>query len=401
MTTLAPEIARTSRTTARRTRPHAQRPPVVIELVRTPSQRREFVDFPYELYANDPNWCPPLKLEAHASINPDKHPFYKHGSAVQFLARREGKVVGRILVSDDPHYNAEHDANVGCFGMFETLNDREVARSLLTAAARWLRGRGRTSIIGPIDYSTNNPAGLLVEGFDTPQRVMMNHNPQYYAELLEGWGLKKAKDMYAWWFEAGTAALDDWTRRAERIAHRGGVTIRPVRFADFNAEVARCMQVYNQTWEKTWGFVQMTPEEFRHMAAGLKQIAVPELVLLAEVAGQPVGFCVTLPDVNEAIRPTGGRLTKWGLPIGLFKLLRGLKRVKTARMAVLGVLPGYRKRGIAELMILRAFQHGRDKLGYTGAELGWTLEDNEMINRTVESVGARRYKRYRIYERAI
>jgi GNAT superfamily N-acetyltransferase len=377
---------------------------VTIERVRTRRQRREFVDFPWQIYAGDPNWCPPLKIEAHAAINAKKHPFYKHGTAVQLLARRDGRVVGRISVSDDPNYNAEHGANVGCFGMFETVDDPQVARTLLNAAARWLRARGRTSIVGPIDYSTNYPSGLLVEGFDTPQRVMMNHNPEYYTELLEGWGLQKAKDMFAWWFEGDNPSLDDWVRRAERIATRAGVTIRPVRFKDFDAEVARCMQVYNQTWEKTWGFVKMTAEEFRHMAQQLKQTAVSDLLLLAEVAGQPVGFCVTLPDFNEAIRPVNGRLTCWGLPIGLVKLLRGMKRVRrvrTARMAVLGVLPAFRKRGIAELMILRAFQHGTQKLGYTGAELGWTLEDNEMINRTVESVGAKRYKRFRIYQRSI
>jgi GNAT superfamily N-acetyltransferase len=374
---------------------------VTVEQVRTRRQRREFVDFPWQIYAADANWCPPLKIEAHASIDHKKHPFYEHGTAAQFLARREGQVVGRISVSDDPNYNAEHNANVGCFGMFETLDDPQVARSLLNAAARWLRARGRTSIMGPIDYSTNYPSGLLVEGFETPQRVMMNHNPRYYADLLEGWGLEKAKDMYAWWFDGSNPSLDDWTRRAERVAKRGGVTIRPVRLDDFDAEVARCMQVYNRTWEKMWGFVQMTPEEFRHLALQLKQTAVPELLLLAEVAGQPVGFCVTLPDLNEAIRPINGRLTSWGLPIGLMKLLRGMKRIRTARMAVLGVLPAFRKRGISELMILRAFQHGKHKLGYTGAELGWTLEDNEMINRTVESVGAKRYKRFRIYERSI
>jgi GNAT superfamily N-acetyltransferase len=374
---------------------------VSVEQVRTRRQRREFVDFPWQVYQGDANWCPPLKIEAHASINSKTHPFYKHGSAAQFLARRDGKVVGRISVSDDPNYNAEHDANVGCFGMFETLDDPQVARTLLNAAARWLRARGRTSIMGPIDYSTNYPSGLLIEGFDTPQRVMMNHNPSYYADLLEAWGLSKAKDMYAWWFDANNPSLDDWTRRAERIASRVGVTIRPIRFDDFSAEVARCMQVYNQTWEKTWGFVQMTPEEFQHMAHQLKQMAVPDLLLLAEAAGQPVGFCVTLPDFNEAIRPTNGRLTSWGLPIGLVKLLRGMKRIQSARMAVLGVLPAFRKRGISELMILRAFQHGKHKLGYSGAELGWTLEDNDMINRTVESVGAKRYKRFRIYERSI
>ena len=376
-------------------------PPVTIERVSTRKQRNEFVDFPFELYRDDSNWCPPLKMEAHAAINPKKHPFYKHGSAAQFLARCEGRVVGRISVSDDPNYNAEHDANVGCFGMFETIDDPVVAKTLLNAAARWLRARGRTSIIGPIDYSTNYPSGLLIDGFDTPQRVMMNHNPRYYADLFEDCGLKKAKDMYAWWFDSANPSLDEWTKRAERIAKRGSVTIRPVRVEDFNSEVARCMSVYNQTWEKTWGFVQMTPEEFRHMALQLKKIGALDLLLLAEVAGQPVGFCVTLPDMNEAIRPVGGCLTTWGLPIGLVKLLRGMRKIKTARMAVLGVLPGYRKRGVAELMILQAFQRGKNKLGYTGAELGWTLEDNEMINRTVESVGAKQYKRFRIYERSI
>jgi GNAT superfamily N-acetyltransferase len=375
--------------------------PVTVHEVCTRQDRIEFVDFPWQIYRHDPSWCPPLKLEVHNSINPRKHPFYKHGAAVQFLARRDGRVVGRISVSDDPNYNVEHESNVGCFGMFETINDREVVRSLFDAAVSWLHARGRTSMIGPIDYSTNYPSGLLIEGFDTPQRVMMNHNPPYYAELLDEIGLRKSKDMYAWWFDSENESIERWQRRAAKLAERGGITIRPVRFEDFNIELAKCMQVYNQTWEKTWGFVKMTPEEFRHMAYQLKQTARPELLLLAEVEGQPVGFCVTLPDVNEAIRPLNGRLTTCGIPIGLAKLLRNMRRIKTARMAVLGVLPGYRRRGIAELMILRAFEQGKKKLGYTGAELGWTLEDNEMINRTVESVGGRRYKQFRIYERTI
>lgn len=401
MTTLTQSPQRMATSVPRDVTVKMNRSNVTIEQVRTWRERQEFVDFPYTIYQGDSNWCPQLKLEAHASIDPAKHPFYQHGAAVQFLARRQGQVVGRINVSDDPHYNAEHAANVGCFGMFETIDDPEVAHALLDAAARWLRARGRTSIMGPIDYSTNYPAGLLVEGFDTPQRVMMNHNPAYYANRLEAWGLEKTKDLYAWWFDGEAPKLEEWVRRAERIAKRGGVTIRPVRVDDFEAEIDLCMQVYNQAWEKSWGFVQMTPDEFRHLAHQLKKTAVPELLLLAEVAGQPVGFCVTLPDVNEAIRPMGGKLTTWGLPIGLFRLLRGMKRIQTARMAVLGVLPAFRKRGIAELMILRIFQYGKHQLGYQGAELGWTLEDNEMINRTVESVGARRYKRFRIYERGI
>jgi GNAT superfamily N-acetyltransferase len=369
--------------------------------VTTRRQRNEFVDFPWRIYGDDDQWCPPLKTEVHAAIDSEKHPFYRHGAATQFLARRGGQVVGRILVSDDPNYNAEHNSNNGCFGMFETIDDSLVSRSLLNAAAGWLRSRGRTSILGPIDYSTNYPSGLLVEGFDTPQRVMMNHNRPYYANLLEEWGLAKAKDLYAWWFDGENPSLDAWTSRAARLAKRGGVTIRHIDFNDFDNEVDRCLAVYNGAWEKQWGFVKMTREEFRHMAYQLKQMAVPELLLLAEVDKQPVGFCVTLPDFNEAIRPLNGRLTWCGLPTGLLKLLRGMKRIQSGRMAILGLLKGYRRRGIAELLILQAFQQGRDQLGYRGAELSWTLEDNDLINRTIESVGAKIYKRFRIYERAI
>ncbi len=372
-----------------------------IEEVFTRRQRNAFVDFAWQINEHDANWCPPLKFDTLDNINPRKHPFYRHGAATQFLARHGNQIVGRILVSDDPNFNSEHQSNVGCFGMFESIDNADVARSLLNAASRWLRSRGRTGIMGPIDYSTNYPAGLLVDGFDTPQRVMMNHNPPYYSALLESWGLKKAKDMYAWWFDGDNPALHDWTVRADRLMHRAGVTIRNFRFDDFDAEVERCLFIYNQAWESLWGFVRMTREEFRHTAYQLKKMAVPELVLLAEIGSQPVGFCVTLPDFNEAIRPLNGNLTWCGLPTGLLRLLRGLKQIKAARMLTLGVVPGFRRRGIAELMILRAFRSGIQKIGYRGAELSWTLEDNNAINRTIESVGAKVYKRFRIYERAI
>lgn len=360
-----------------------------------------FVDFAWQINGSDPNWCPPLKIEARANINPRKHPFYKHGCAIQLLARRQGRVVGRISVSDDPRFNTEHQSNLGCFGMFESIDDVTVARALLNAAADWLRARGRSEMMGPIDYSTNYPCGLLIDGFTTPQRVMMNHNPAYYVPLLAACGLAKAKDLNAWWFDGTSPDLEPWLQRAERVAGRSGVTIRSLQKADADNEIRRCMQIYNQTWQNNWGFVSMTPEEFDYTGHQLMQIAVPEMMLMAEVNGQPVGFCITLPDVNEAIRPTGGRLMHWGLPIGLIRLLRGMKRIKTARMAVLGVLPGYRKRGIAELMILKNFLYGRDQLGYTGAELGWTLEDNDLVNRIIEGVGATRYKQYRIYQQAL
>ncbi len=375
--------------------------PVKIRQVRSARDRDAFVRFAWRIYQGDPQWVPPLLIERKDFINQKLHPFYKHGFAAQFIAYRDGEPVGRIQASDDPHYNAEHGSNVGCFGLFESIDDEEVANSLLTTAADWLRRRGRTQIMGPIDYSTNYACGLLVDGYDTPPRIMMNHNPPYYAGLLESWGLSKAKDLYSWWFDDSCDVLAAWREKAERLAARRRFVIRPFRLDDFQAEIERCKAVYNAAWERNWGFVKMTDEEFAYLAKHLRQLALPELLLLAEVDGQPVGFSMTLPDLNEAIRPLDGRLFRWGLPIGLFRLFRNQRRIRTARLLTLGVLEGFRRRGITELLILRTLDYGKNVAHYTGAELGWTLEDNELINRTILAVGGRRYKTYRIYERPL
>jgi GNAT superfamily N-acetyltransferase len=285
--------------------------------------------------------------------------------------------------------------------MFESVNDRAVAHALLDTAAAWLRDRGRNQILGPADYSTNYECGLLIEGFETPPRIMMNHNPPYYAELLESWGLTKVKDLYCWWFERSSDLAERWAKLAVRISARGGFTIRPFRMQNFTQEVESCKQIYNEAWQKNWGFVKMTDAEFEHMGKQLRDWAVPELLLLAEIEGKPVGFSMTLPDMNEAIAPLNGKLFSWGFPIGLFKLWRNSKRIKTARLVTLGVLEQYRRRGITELLILKTFEHGKNTMNYDAAELSWTLEDNTLINRTIEAVGAKHYKTYRLYEKGI
>ena len=341
---------------------------------------------------------PPLLMEVKEFLNPRKHPFYQHGAATQFIAVRGRETLGRILVSDDPLCNQQHGENVGCFGMFECVDDRRTAHALLDAAAGWLRARGRTTIRGPIDYSTNYPCGLLIDGFDTPPRIMMNHNRPYYAGLLESWGLQKGADLYAWWFVDPLNLVSKWKTRAERLARRGSIIIRPFRTDDFAAEVARCQAVYNASMRDLWGFVKLTDAEFQYLAKQIARLAVQDQVLLAEVAGQVVGVCITLPDINEAIRPLNGRLTRFGLPLGLLRFLRRKRRIKTARMVVLDVLEEYRRRGIAELLILNTLDYGKNVIGYTGAELSWTLEANHSVNRTIEAVGGRRYKTYRVYE---
>jgi GNAT superfamily N-acetyltransferase len=360
-----------------------------------------FIDVPYPIYADDPHWVPPLRMEVKEFLDRRKHPFYLHGAATQFLALRGSTPVGRILVADDPLYNQAQASNSGTFGMFECINDQPTANALFDAAAGWLRGRGRSEILGPIDYSINYPCGLLVDGFDTPPRVMMNHHRPYYAGLLQSWGLSKAIDLYAWWFTDPYNMVAKWRARAERLAQRGKIVVRPFRKSDFAAEVERCREVYNTSMNDLWGFVKLTEAEFDHLAARLSRLVPPELVLLAEVEGRPVGFSITLPDINEAIRPLNGRLLNFGLPINLLRLAYRARHIKTARMAVLDILPGYRRRGIAELLILRTLDYGKNVVGYTGAELSWTQENNELINRTVEAVGGRRYKTYRIYQKTL
>jgi GNAT superfamily N-acetyltransferase len=402
-TTAASPISHPSSLVTRSTPLVPQRPSLPLEIreVRDRPDLDRFIKLPWRIYAEDPNWVPPLLVEVKESLNPRKHPFYQHGTATQYIALRGGETVGRVLVSDDPRYNQQHAENLGCFGMFDCDNDPAAAHALLDAAAGWLSARGRTTIRGPIDYSLNYPCGLLVNGFDTPPRMMMNHNRRYYAGLLESWGLRKVKDLYAWWFVDPHNLLTKWQKLADRVARRGRIQVRPFRLNDFQAEVHRFTEIYNAAMHDNWGFVGLTNAEFQYMAKQLRRLAIADLVLLAEIDGRPVGCSITLPDINEAIRPLNGRLTRYGLPLGLFKLLRGKRRIKTARVVVLDVLKEYRRRGIAEMLILHTLDRAKKRMGCTTGELSWTLEDNDAVNETIEAVGGRRYKTYRLYERGL
>lgn len=357
-----------------------------------------FVRFPWRIYANDPNWVPPLIRERKDFLNPKKHPFYRHGAATCFLARRGREVVGRILVSDDPHYNETHATNLGCFGMFESLPDEAIAHALLERAAAWLLARGRTAILGPIDYSTNYPCGLLVEGFDTPPTLLMNHNPPGYAKLLESWGLVKAKDLVTYWVTDERGLPENWRRVVGKMQERSRVRIRPFDTSDWDAEIARLKELYNAAWEKNWGFVKMSDAEFEHLGKELRPILIPELLMIAEVEGRPVGFCMSLPDINVTLRKLNGRL----FPTGLLRLLWDLKmrKIGQIRMLTLGVIEGYRRRGITEMLIGRTWDVGPQH-GYRACEMGWQLEDNQLMNRAIERLGSTIRKRYRIYEREL
>jgi GNAT superfamily N-acetyltransferase len=372
---------------------------VQVSRVESAADRDAFIKFQWQIYRDDPAWVPPLIIERKAFLNRRKHPFYKHGDAALFLARQDGEIVGRLMASDDPNYNLLHQTSTGCFGLFESVDDPDVAAALFGAAEEWLRVRGRTEIMGPIDYSTNYVCGLLIDGFEHPPTILTAHNPPYYARLIDHYGFAKEKDWYAWWFSEFPAPAARLRKIAQARARKEKVTIRPIDLKQIAAEGQRIRDVYNQAWEKNWGFVPFTEAEIEHMTEELKPLIVPQTALIAEIDGDPIGFVLGVPDINVALRKINGRLTTFGLPIGLLKLLYHLKKARTGRLIALGVVKDYRRAGVAEMLVLRLMDEAF-RLGFTG-ELSMTLEDNVMVNRFIEAMGAKRYKTYRIYRRSI
>ena len=363
-------------------------------------ERNAFIKFPWRIYVNDPAWVPPLIIERKAFLDRKRHPFYRHGDAALFLARKNRKIAGRIMASDDPNYNALHQSNVGRFGLFECIDNRDVAAALFERAENWLRERGRTEIMGPIDYSTNYVCALLIDGFQFPPTILTAHNPPYYKDLIESCGFTKAKDWYAWWFADPARAAARLRPLGERFRKRLAVTIRAGNLKNIREESRRLRQIYNQAWKNNWGFVPFTEAEIEFMTQELSQLIIPEFTLIAEVGDEPAGFILCVPDINVALRHINGRLTTFGFPIGLLKLLYYKSRIRTARLIALGVIEKYRRAGIAEMLVLRIVEDAMIKHGFTG-ELSLTLEDNFMINRFLEAIGAHRYKTYRIYSKSI
>ena len=373
--------------------------PVQISKACSRRDRDDFIKFPWRIYRNDPVWVPPLIIERRAFLNRKKHPFYLHGDAELFLARRNGEIVGRIIASEDPRYNSLHRTNVGCFGLFESIDDVDVAIALFRAAEEWLLAKGRNEIMGPIDYSTNYVCGLLIDGFKRPPTVLTAHNPPYYARLIEACGFEKSKDWYAWWFDPDNAPVSRLRRLVDARARKTSVKIRPIDLRRVADESQRLAAVFNEAWKNNWGFVPFTDAEAKHMATEMRPIIDPRMTLIAEIDNAPVAFVICVPDINVALQHLNGRLTRFGLPIGLIRLLYYRRKILKARFVALGVLEKYRRAGIAEMLVLQVMEEGASR-GFKG-ELSMTLEDNVMINRFIEAVGATKYKTYRIYSKSL
>jgi GNAT superfamily N-acetyltransferase len=367
--------------------------------VRSRAERDQFIKFPWRIYKNDPAWVPPLIIERKAFLDRKRHPFYRHGDAALFLAKRNDGIVGRIMASDDPNYNAVHKSNVGCFGLLESIDDVDVARALFDSAADWLRRRGRSEVMGPIDYSTNYVCGLLIDGFEHPPTLLTAHNPPYYARLIEACGFEKEKDWYAWWLVPAPAPLERLDRIAKARTRKHSVKIRPIDLRHLTDDSRRLSAVFNEAWKNNWGFVPFTGAEAEHMAKEMRPVIDPRMTLIAEIDNVPVAFVICVPDINVALRQVNGRLTRFGVPIGLLQLLYCRHKIRKVRFVALGVLENYRRAGIAEMLVLQVMEEGARR-GFSG-ELSMMLEDNVLVNRFVEALGASRYKTYRIYRRRI
>ena len=375
---------------------------VAFEPLENKSERKKFIHLPFEISAKEPGWVPPLKLTVEDALDTKKNPFYKHARIRLWNAYKDGKHVGRIAACVDDKHNEFHGEKTGFWGFLECTNDAEVSGKLIDAAEDWLKKQGMTLSRGPANPSFNHEVGMLLNNFERDPYIMMTHNPAYLPDLVEKKGYKKAKDLLAFEMEATKSFAERVERLAEKIKQRGKITFRPINMKNFAAEVQLIKDIYNDAWEKNWGFVPMDDAEFAHMAKSLKDVIWPEFCLIAFSGDEPIGFSLSLPDLNQLMKDIpNGKL----LPYGIFKILFGVKpsakKMNRVRVITLGVKKKWRTSGVASVFYLETYRIA-NKMGLWGGEASWILEDNrEMLSAIEAFAGVSAYKTYRIYDKAL
>jgi hypothetical protein len=347
-----------------------------------------------------PQWVPPLRMMVRDMLDTKSNPFYHEADRALFIARRGGQAVGRIAAIENRAHNAFHQDRVGFFGFFESVNDPDVAAGLLDAAQGWLRQRGLNAMRGPMTPSTNYDCGLLIDGFDQHPVFLTTWNPPYYDQLVRGAGLVPAKDLVGYWLQYGGAGYTmpgKLEAMARRAAEQSRLTFRDLERRRFWADVELVWEIYNSAWERNWGFVPMSRDEFLHMAKSLKPLLIPQFAFLAEVDGEAAGFMLSVPDFNVILKKVrNGRL----FPTGLLRILLEKGRLRTGRIMALGIKRQFRTRSVLPVFMYEATRRAI-AYGSPGAEASWILEDNDAIRQPIEMFGGRVYRRWRIYERAI
>jgi hypothetical protein len=368
-----------------------------IKPVKGKKELTEFIKLPWKIYKGDPYWVPPLISDMKKILNTKKNPFFQHSEAELFLARKDGEVVGRIAAILNNNHNKFHNEKTGFFGFFESINDTEVSKQLLQTAQSWVKQKGMTVLRGPMNFSTNDTCGFVCEGFDSSPVIMMPYNPKFYLDLVEDFGFKRVKELFAYYFDRDMPMPERFTRIAQKTHQDKSIHFRTINLKDIWNEVELIKTIYNEAWGRNWGFVPMTDAEIKHTAKELKPIADSDIIYFAEVNGEIAGFSLALPDYNQILKDINGRL----FPFGLFKLLINKKKINRIRVITLGVRQKFQnKRGLAPTFYYETYTRGKKK-GYSLAEFSWILEDNVLMNRALEALGAKLYKKYVIYEKSI
>lgn len=358
-----------------------------------------FLNVSYSIYREDPHWVAPLLTDLK-KVFTSQNPLFQHARLKLWIARKDGRDVGRIAGIVDDHYNRSGGDSAAFFGFFESVDDPVVSHRLFTTVFDWARGQSIKKIQGPMNPTTNDECGLLIEGFGSSPVFMMTYNPQYYLSLVEAEGFRKAKDLLAFHIDLATLPMDRLSRIAAKVRQRNpDLVFRPVLKKTLDKDIIKVKEVYNAAWGENWGFVPMTDPEVDFMAKRLKPLLMEGLVWLAEAGNEPVGFLLALPDYNPALQPLRGRLLTPRL-FGFLPYLFGWKRPTRTRVLTLGVKDKYRSKGLESALLIEGLKVGFEA-GVRESEASWILEDNVMMCRVLEAIGGRPYKKYRIYERQV
>ena len=372
---------------------------VTIREVRTKAEKKEFIKLQWKFYKNDPNWVPPLMMDREKILDTEKNPFYQHAEIAMLIADKDGVPSGRIAAITNEEHNKVHNDKLGFFGFFECENDQEVANALFAAAEEWLKTKGMTEVRGPLNPSVNDDLGMLLEGYDDPPRILMPYNPPYYHDLCEGYGFAKVKDLYAYKLTPAKVLTDRLNRGQQLVRERYGLTVRTVDFKNLDKEIEILRDLYNRSWEANWGSVAMTDDEFKGLATDMKQVLgskYRDYAFFVEINGEPVGFALSLPDLNQLFidNPSGGILK------ALWLMLTQTKKITWSRIIALGVVPEQRGKGIDTVMYYETLTRCVNR-GVIHGEASWVLEDNTMMNRGAELMNGELYKKYRLYQKSL
>lgn len=375
---------------------------ITIKKVEKKQDKKEFINFQYEVYKDSEHFCPPLKMDREKLLDTEKNPFYKNNEMQLFLAYQDGKIVGRVAAIENVEHNRIHNKNSGFFGFYESIDSQDVANELIKAATDWNKEKGYDELIGPVSPHLNDDSpGFLLVGHDDDNMMLLAYTHKYYLSLMENMGLKKVKDLYSYSIEIQDVQGEDKIRRIyDKAAVRNNITIRPINMKNFKEDYLIIQEIFNTAWEKNWGQVPLNDEDFEYIASDLKSLVHTDFMQIAFQGDKPIGMCAAFPDVNQLFKPMKGSLFSFGIFKFLKYMLTKKAGIDRLRVFILGVLPEFEGTGAAAGLYVSLLDASK-KNKIKSAEMAWILEDNEKMNRAAVMLGANITKRYRLFNKSI